>query len=125
MTVEAPRKIADNVALILIARFMMVVFGPVTLAAVIWVASSIRSTERMIDKHELRIELSERELRLIREARVGELQALQASLANITARLSQIDINIAVVTQQQKDSDRRLDELRSYLEGRLGIKPPR
>lgn len=119
------RSLADNVALILAARFAMILFAPLTLALVVWILSTIRSSERMIDKHELRIEINEREIRIVKESRTQELQALHASLASIHARLGQIETNIAVQTQQQKDGDRRLEEFKAYLEGRLGIKPPR
>lgn len=119
------RSLADNVALILAARFAMILFAPLTLALVVWILSTIRSSERMIDKHELRIEINEREIRIVKESRTQELQALHASLASIHARLGQIETNIAVQTQQQKEGDRRLEEFKAYLEGRLGIKPPR
>lgn len=119
------RRVAESTTLVLLARGMMVVVGPLTLAAIIWVGSSIRSTERMIDKHELRIEMTEREVRGLKEARSQELAVLTATLAAIQARLAQIETNGAVLAQQNKDLDRRIDELSRYLESRLGIKPPR
>lgn len=122
---EAAKKLADSVTLTLAARLVSVLLAPIALAALIWVGQSITTATRMIDKHELRLEINEREIRLIKEARSQEMQALHAALAAINASLGQLNTNVAVLAQQQKENERRQDELRSYLEQRLGIKPPR
>lgn len=129
----ATQKLADNVFLTVVARFAMlftaIILGPLIVYGVINASAALQANKSLIDKHEVRLEMLERDLKAVRELRAQELATLTSSLTSISTRLAQIETAAAVLTatinQQGRESDRRIEDLAKYLETRLGIKPPR
>ena len=129
MNADAGRKIAENVWVINVARFATifasVVLGPIIVVSLISLFSQLRSNEKMIDKHELRIERAESDLKGLRVVQEQQTQIINTALAQIQSRLATMDTNVAILTEQNKQDARRFEELLRFLEGRLGLKPPR